>query len=219
MLDHSTDHPADVTIRQRLANYSPSTEQVEEGSKRGSAILILLTQTLNGAPGLVLVRRAEQLRRYGGDWGFPGGKLEPEDDSAVDGLHRELKEELGLTVTEDYEIIGRLDDFRAGNDEVVRVFVGIADRATILTKVKMQASELADLVVIPLESLRSIREGQLPGRPSRRMPAYFMPIDSSGAGSGEFVWGLSCSVLVLLRNVLENRDFPVMRRLASGDAP
>jgi 8-oxo-dGTP diphosphatase len=48
--------------------------------------------------GYVLLAQRPIGKPYAGYWEFPGGKLEP-GESAVDALARELKEELGITVT------------------------------------------------------------------------------------------------------------------------
>ncbi|HYT97913.1 MAG TPA: Nudix family hydrolase [Casimicrobiaceae bacterium] len=48
--------------------------------------------------GCVLLAQRPIGKPYAGYWEFPGGKLEP-GESAVDALARELKEELGITVT------------------------------------------------------------------------------------------------------------------------
>lgn len=36
--------------------------------------------------------------RFGGNWGLPGGKIEP-NESVIAGLHRELQEELGFNLS------------------------------------------------------------------------------------------------------------------------
>src|SRR5690554_771201 len=47
---------------------------------------------------ILIAKRPEHVHQ-GGLWEFPGGKLEP-DEGRLDGLVRELREELGITVTE-----------------------------------------------------------------------------------------------------------------------
>ena len=49
------------------------------------------------APARLLVARRTAPPQFAGLWEFPGGKVEP-PESAVDALHRELREELGIGV-------------------------------------------------------------------------------------------------------------------------
>lgn len=49
--------------------------------------------------GTVLLCQRKQGARYGLKWEFPGGKLEP-GETALEGLRRELLEELSITVGE-----------------------------------------------------------------------------------------------------------------------
>jgi 8-oxo-dGTP diphosphatase len=50
-------------------------------------------------PGAFLaVKRKKEMKRDPGVWEFPGGKIEP-NESALEALHREVKEELGVTIT------------------------------------------------------------------------------------------------------------------------
>ena len=48
--------------------------------------------------GAYLVCQRPPHKRHGGLWEFPGGKLEP-GETMMEAAHRELSEELGLTVT------------------------------------------------------------------------------------------------------------------------
>ena len=54
---------------------------------------------LFNAQGDILVAQRDQHKFQGGRWEFPGGKLE-ENESAFAALQRELKEEIGIHVTE-----------------------------------------------------------------------------------------------------------------------
>ena len=54
---------------------------------------------LQDRAGSVLITQRDIKRHQGGYWEFPGGKLEP-GESVLDGLARELDEELGITLTE-----------------------------------------------------------------------------------------------------------------------
>jgi len=49
------------------------------------------------APARLLAARRSRPEHLAGRWEFPGGKVEP-GESPVEGVHRELREELGVTV-------------------------------------------------------------------------------------------------------------------------
>ncbi|GAB3275050.1 (deoxy)nucleoside triphosphate pyrophosphohydrolase [Sinomonas notoginsengisoli] len=73
-----------------------------------------LTQVVGGAivdsldhPTRLLVARRTAPPAFAGMWEFPGGKVEP-GESAEDGLRRELREELGVTVVLGEEVPGPL---------------------------------------------------------------------------------------------------------------
>ena len=62
-----------------------------------------------GDYGLVLTRRAADLRRQPGDIAFPGGMIDPEDPSELAAALREGREEIGLDPA-GVRVLGRLDD-------------------------------------------------------------------------------------------------------------
>lgn len=82
-----------------------------------------------GGPAVVLTRRASKLRRHGGQWAFPGGRVDPGEDP-LDAARRELREELDLDLTGD-ALIGTLDDYPTRSGFVITPFVfwGGADPA------------------------------------------------------------------------------------------
>ena len=82
-----------------------------------------------GGPALLLTRRAATLRSHGGQWSFPGGRVD-EGETAEDAARRELVEELGLELGSD-AVLGVLDDYPTRSGYVITPFVlwGGADPA------------------------------------------------------------------------------------------
>jgi len=48
---------------------------------------------------VLVLRRANYMKKYPGMWGFPGGSLDPKDKNNIDGAARELQEETGIELT------------------------------------------------------------------------------------------------------------------------
>jgi 8-oxo-dGTP pyrophosphatase MutT (NUDIX family) len=67
----------------------------EDGSGRASAVLIAFAETDDG-PGVLLIKRAADLRRHPGQVAFPGGAVDDTDADHVAAALREAEEEVGL---------------------------------------------------------------------------------------------------------------------------
>jgi 8-oxo-dGTP pyrophosphatase MutT (NUDIX family) len=66
-----------------------------EGERRMSAVLALFGEGPDG-PDLLFIERAATLRSHAGQPAFPGGKVDPEDESPVHAALREAREEVGV---------------------------------------------------------------------------------------------------------------------------
>ena len=74
---------------------------------------------------LVLCRRAATMHRHGGQWAFPGGRVDG-DETPEQTARRELLEEVGVDL-DDGAVIGRLDDYRTRSGYVMTPVVMWAD--------------------------------------------------------------------------------------------
>lgn len=59
---------------------------------------LLVTAAIISHQGKILLTQRPHTKQHGGLWEFPGGKLE-ENESPICGLKRELREEIGLEVS------------------------------------------------------------------------------------------------------------------------
>ena len=81
-------------------------------------------------PTRMLAARRNRPAALAGLWEFPGGKVEPGEDP-LDALHREIREELGISITLGDEIYGPLDEGWALNPTAaMRVWFAAIDSGT-----------------------------------------------------------------------------------------
>lgn len=73
-----------------------------------AAVALCITEQ-DGAPTLVITRRAAGLRAHAGQWALPGGRLDA-GEGPVEGALRELHEEIGLDLDRS-AVLGLLDDY------------------------------------------------------------------------------------------------------------
>lgn len=79
---------------------------LEEAKLRDAAVLVPVIDTGPEAQ-VILTRRSTAMRRHSGQVAFPGGSVDPEDDSIETAAMREAEEEIGLDRTF-VEPVGRL---------------------------------------------------------------------------------------------------------------
>lgn len=173
-------------IRCALAT-SREGDAVEE--VRSAAVSVILLQT-RGAVELLLIRRAERPSDpWSGHMALPGGHRDPTDASLLDTAIRETLEEIGVDLTREAELLGRLDDLSPVRPRALRVrpFVFALERLPqVLPSAEVDAVVWAHAGELAAGRSASAHELVHEGRPMR-FPAFRV-------GERD-VWGLTYRVL------------------------
>lgn len=157
----------------------------DDGSGRPSAVLIALADSAEG-PAVLLIERAADLRTHAGQVAFPGGSLDPTDESLAAAAVREATEEVGLDPSS-VQIVADLPPiFIPVSGFVVTPVLAWWHRPHEVRPVDV--AEVADVALVPVAELVD---------PANR----FMVTHPSGwtgpgfAVRGLFVWGFTAALL------------------------
>ncbi len=103
------------TLEAHLARFE--RRRVRDAERRSAAVAVVVVPDEAGNAAVLLTLRAAGLRRHGGQWALPGGRLEAGETPEIGAL-RELEEEIGLALPPG-EILGCLDDFATRSGFVI----------------------------------------------------------------------------------------------------
>ncbi len=156
---------------------------------------------------ILLEKRAPNLRHNPGDMAFPGGKMDPEDESPLRTALREAQEEIGLDPTA-AEYVGYLDEFVSSSQRVVRTVVcWIPERVNgslpfheyLSQKYRPLTEESETVVSVPLAHLLnpvnySSTPYLLPDT-HRRRSGYIRYFDISPFLPHTHIWGLTATII------------------------
>lgn len=156
---------------------------------RASAVLILLGESDNGGPDVLLTERAQSLRSHAGQPAFPGGRLDPGDSGPVDAALREAAEETGLDPS-GVEILTVLRDlWLPPSGHVVTPVLGWWREPTPVAV--MDPAEVTSVHRVPLADLADPANRLQVRHPSGNVgPAFVV--------SGLTVWGFTAGILSAL---------------------
>lgn len=134
------------TLADHLASFERKSVPAEE--RRLAAVALVVQPDGAGGAAILLTRRAMGLRRHGGQWALPGGRLDPGETPERAAL-RELEEEVGLVLPPGH-VLGRLDDFPTRSGFLIApVVVWGTDAAPL----RPDPREVAGVYLVPLGDL------------------------------------------------------------------
>jgi 8-oxo-dGTP pyrophosphatase MutT (NUDIX family) len=164
------------------------------GKVTKAAVLIPLVLKEDGLS-VLLTQRTNHLRDHAGQISFPGGRMDPEDQSPNDTALRESKEEIGLD-SKRVEIIGHLPQYLTVSGYSVTPVVGLVQAQA---EYVLDEFEVADVFEVPLRFLLDPANHQVrlwqSEQGGRRF--YSMPYEN------RFIWGATAGMLRNLYHLLK----------------
>ena len=164
------------------------------GKVTKAAVLIPLVLR-EGGLSVLLTQRTNHLRDHAGQISFPGGRMDPEDQSPNDTALRESKEEIGLDPGR-VEIIGHLPQYLTVSGYSVTPVVGLVQAQA---EYVLDEFEVADVFEVPLSFLLDPANHQVrlwqSEQGGRRF--YSMPYEN------RFIWGATAGMLRNLYHLLK----------------
>ena len=174
------------------ANIIAKREAVGKVTK--AAVLIPLLLKEEGLS-VLLTQRTNHLRDHAGQISFPGGRMDPEDQSPNDTALRESQEEIGLDPKR-VEIIGHLPQYLTVSGYSVTPVVGLVQAQA---EYVLDEFEVADVFEVPLSFLLDPANHQVrvwqSEQGGRRF--YSMPYEN------RFIWGATAGMLRNLYHLLK----------------
>jgi 8-oxo-dGTP pyrophosphatase MutT (NUDIX family) len=191
--------PFDDTTRRNIADLCAAFSRVAPGEAaadlKRAAVAIALVADARGDTTFLLTRRAAGLRAHRAQWALPGGRCDAGETQAQAAL-RELREELGLALSED-AVLGLLDDYPtrsgylitpvvvwAASDQEISINTSEVAAVHAIGLDLIERADAFDFTAIPESTRRVIRfhyEGRLIHAPTAAMIYQFREVLASRA--------------------------------------
>ena len=148
-----------------------------------------------GGSTVLLTQRTQHLHDHAGQISFPGGRVDPEDESPTATALRETEEEIGLE-PRFVEIVGYLDLYRTGTGFLVTPVVGLVSTGFSLSPDEF---EVADIFEVPLDYI-------LDASNHHRESRYFDDVERTFdviEYENRYIWGATAGMLINLYDKLQ----------------
>jgi len=172
-----------------FSKYIPQRIKDLEGCVRAAVLVPLFLK--DGCLHVLLIKRAEDLLHHPGEIAFPGGIIEPSDQTPQEAALREAFEEVGLDPKQ-VELLGKLDEVLTTTNFIITPFVGIIPYPYHF---KIDGKETKGLLMLPLKEFRKEKATPLSFQ-GRTFLSYKI-------GEG-VVWGATAKILSELVELLSS---------------
>ncbi|MBL8642999.1 MAG: CoA pyrophosphatase [Rhodospirillaceae bacterium] len=161
--------------------------------RKPAAVLVPLIETAHGFS-VLLTKRTPDLKEHSGQIAFPGGRMEPTDESAAACALRETEEETGLPRSV-VEVLGALDPYLTITGYEVTPVVGAVTPPFTL---KPDPVEVAETFEVPLDFLMNPANHHRVEREYKGLTRayYAMPYGQ------KYIWGATAGMILNLFEVL-----------------
>lgn len=159
--------------------------------RRPAAVALVLLPDDEGRACFLITRRAATLRKHGGQWALPGGRVE-HGESPERAALRELREEVGLALDEQ-AVLGLLDDYGTRSGFLITPVVVWAQEAGELAP---DPAEVAKIFRVPLTDLDAPGVPRLISIPESDRPVIQLPL------LGTLIHAPTAAVLYQMREVV-----------------
>ncbi len=187
-------------VRRKLTDHAPEPLSIEEHKKAGVAVV--LREGPRSAEVLLIERAHHPDDPWSGHMAFPGGRMDPVDDSTRATATRETFEEVGLSL-EGAEYLGHLDDLTGNRRTTPRLVVSAhAFHVREPLELALDPAEVQHALWFPLAGLHDPErqvEHMIHEMPEARFPGVLV-----GEPGRHVVWGLTFRFLERMLHAIEH---------------